>query len=103
MRLPDEMELSSFYSRSLADVICNNSSDPSDTLLSKLSSRVILSPTDASVGEVNSYLLSRFPGGPIRFKSVDTVVNEEAVSFPDEYLKLVYISSPPPSQANLKG
>lgn len=57
MRLPDEMIISGCHFSFLVDDISNNFSDSSNTSSSKFSSRVILFPTNVSVGEISSYWL----------------------------------------------
>jgi ATP-dependent DNA helicase PIF1 len=87
----------------LANAIYNGFSSPDDIKPKSLGSKAVLVPTNTGVASLNSYLLSLFPGSEVVYKSSDTVSHEEeALSFPNEFLNSVEYGGIPPHELKLK-
>ncbi|KAL8580065.1 hypothetical protein ACOMHN_065114 [Nucella lapillus] len=67
-----------------------------------LSQREILAPTNEAVTQVNRQLLSQLPSEEQVYKSVDSVLDEEAIHYPVEFLNALEPAGMPPHKLSLK-
>lgn len=68
-----------------------------------LCERAILAPKNDDVNKINDRIQLRIPGEPTRYKSVDTVIDEnEAVNYPIEFLNSLEPPGMPPHILSLK-
>ncbi|XP_074099025.1 ATP-dependent DNA helicase pif1-like [Cotesia typhae] len=88
---------------SLTNKIYLNIEKPGDNYRSWLKERVILTPTNEKADRINNFLLDKLPTQPVRYESVDTVIdNEEAVHYPVEFLHTLNPPGIPPHVLQLK-
>ena len=67
-----------------------------------LCERAILAPRNDGVVHVNNQLLDDFPGDVVVYKSIDTVPDQNAVTYPTEFLNSLEPSGMPPHILKLK-
>lgn len=68
-----------------------------------LTSRVILSPRNDTVNEINDFIMQKVPGQIKHYKSIDTVSNiENTVHYPQEFFNSLNPSGLPPHKLMLK-
>ncbi|KAL8600890.1 hypothetical protein ACOMHN_045028 [Nucella lapillus] len=67
-----------------------------------LSQRAILAPTNEAVTQVNRQLLSQLPSEEQVYKSVDGVLDEEAIHYPVVFLNALEPAGMPPHKLSLK-
>ncbi|KAL8614341.1 hypothetical protein ACOMHN_007679 [Nucella lapillus] len=67
-----------------------------------LSQRAILAPTNEAVTQVNRQLLSQLPSEEQVYKSDDSVLDEEAIHYPVEFLNALEPAGMPPHKLSLK-
>ena len=60
-----------------------------------LCERAILAPRNDCVAHVNNQLLDDFPGDVVVYKSIDTVPDQNAVTYPTEFLNSLEPSGMP--------
>lgn len=68
-----------------------------------LHERGILSTKNDDVNRINHYILQKIPGPSVKYKSIDTVIEEHtAVNYPIEFLNSLEITGLPPHVLILK-
>uniref|UniRef100_A0A8C4NFJ6 ATP-dependent DNA helicase n=1 Tax=Eptatretus burgeri TaxID=7764 RepID=A0A8C4NFJ6_EPTBU len=68
-----------------------------------LAERAIVSPLNTNVNHLNTWLMNEFPGEDKQYKSVDSAMSdEEAVTYPVEFLNSLELTCMPPHLLKLK-
>ena len=67
-----------------------------------LCERAILAPRNDCVAHVSNQLLDDFSGDVVVYKSIDTVPDQNAVTYPTKFLNSLELSGMPPHILNLK-
>lgn len=67
-----------------------------------LCERAILAPNNDDVNKLNEHIQRKLPQQPVKYKSIDSVMNEEQVNYPTEFLNSMEPSGMPPHILTLK-
>jgi ATP-dependent exoDNAse (exonuclease V) alpha subunit len=103
IRIPDDMILPGSDLATLAEAIYGNFDHASVLSAQALTAKAILAPKNTDVNDLNGYLMDKFPGNYTDFYSADTVLSEDqALSYPVEYLNSMNPGSLPPHHLRLK-